>query len=107
MMRSVDQVSSSSCCSLYPTTPQKKVNYRIWGLTYFDHVMRMNDGRYLKIALLGGVHGIRQRGRPPNHWIDRIKEDCGGLSMAITQASRTAQNRNTWRTAINGLSMHT
>ena len=40
---------------------QKEVNYRIqqWCLRYFSHVMRMNDGRYLKIALLGGVHGIR------------------------------------------------
>ena len=26
--------------------------------------------------------------------------------MTITQASRTAQDRNNWRTAINGLPMH-
>ena len=40
---------------------QKEVNYRIqqWHLRYFGHVMRMNDGRYPKIALLGGVHRIR------------------------------------------------
>ena len=40
---------------------EKEVNYRIWQqyLRYFGHLMRMNDGRYLKIALLRGVHGIR------------------------------------------------
>ena len=28
--------------------------------------MRMNDGRYLKIALLGGVHRIREEEGPKN-----------------------------------------
>ena len=44
-----------------PCTEGSKLNYRIrqWRLRYFGHVMRMNDGRYPKIALLGGVHGIR------------------------------------------------
>ena len=27
-------------------------------------VMRMNEGRYIKRALLGGMNGIRLRGRP-------------------------------------------
>ena len=84
---------------------QKGVTYRIlqWCLRYFDHVMRMNDGRYPKIAQLRRVHGTKQRGRPIICWIDSIKEDCGTLGMTITQASRTAQDRNNWRTAINGL----
>ena len=48
---------------------QKEVNYRIqhWHLRYVGHVMTMNEGRYLKIALSGGVHRIRQRGRPPKN----------------------------------------
>ena len=68
--------------------------------------MRMNDGRYPKIALLGGMHGIRQRGKPKTCWIDSIKEDYGTLRMTIMQASRTAQDRNNWRTAIYGMPMH-
>ena len=45
---------------------QKEVNYRIWQwrLEYLGHVRKMNDGRYRKVALLGGVHGIKQRGWP-------------------------------------------
>ena len=83
----------------------KEVNYRIWQwcLRYFSLVMRMNNGRYPKIALLGGVYWIRQRKRPPKCWIDSIKEDCGTLSVTIKQASRIVQDRNNWRTVINGL----
>ena len=66
----------------------------------------MNNGRYPKIALLGGVHEIRRRGRPRKYWIDSIKEDCGTLGMTLTQVPRTAQDRNNWRTNINGLLMH-
>ena len=66
----------------------------------------MNDGRYPKTALLGGVQEMRQRGRPKKHWIDSIKEDCETLGMTITQASRTAQDRNNWRTAKNRLPRH-
>ena len=32
-------------------------------MRYFGHVRRMNDRRYQKIALFGGAHGIRQRGK--------------------------------------------
>lgn len=37
------------------------ISRRIWQrhLRCFSHVMRINDGRSLKIALLAGVHGIR------------------------------------------------
>ena len=69
--------------------------------------MRMNDNRYPRIALLGGVHRIRQRGRThtqkKKHWVDSIEEDCRNTDMAITQASRTAQDRNNWRTAMSRL----
>lgn len=70
----------------------------------------MNGSRYSKIALVGGVHIIRQRGSQKNkttkkpRWIDRIKENCGTLGM--TAVSKTAQDGNNWRTAENGPSMH-
>lgn len=48
---------------------------------------------------------VKRKSPPPKHWIDSIKQDCGTLGMAITQASWTAQDRNNWRTAINGLPM--
>ena len=65
--------------------------------------MRVNDGRYPKIALLGGVHWIRQRGRSKKRWIDRVKEDCGALGMTITQRLGLPR-RGTM--AINGLHTH-
>lgn len=66
----------------------------------------MNDDRYSKIALLGGVHGIRQTGRLLKCWIDSINEDCGALGITIIQAFTTSLDRNNWRTTINGLSIH-
>ena len=75
-------------------------------LEILHHLMRMNDGKYPKIALLGGVYGIRQRGRPNKCCIDGTKEDCGTLDMTMTQASRIAQDRNNWRTTLNRLLMH-
>lgn len=38
---------------------------------------------------------------PQKCWIDNIKEDCGTLGMTITQVSKTAQDRNNWKTTIN------
>lgn len=66
----------------------------------------MNDGRFSKIALPGGVHGIRRKGRLKKCWIDSTKEDCGALGVMTTQTAQTAQDRYNWRTAKNGLPMH-
>ena len=67
--------------------------------------MRMNGGRYLKIVLLGGLHSIRVK-RKAQKTLDRQhKEDCGTLGVTVTQAPRTAQDRNNWKTTINGLPM--
>lgn len=65
----------------------------------------MKDSRYLKIALLGKVHGMHQRGRCNKHLIDSIKEDYAILDITIAQASRIAHDRNNWRTAIKKLPM--
>lgn len=38
--------------------------------------------------------------------LDSIKEDCGSVGMKITQVSRTALDRNNWRTAVHWLLMY-
>jgi len=44
-------------------------------LRYFGHLIRMQDGGYLKIAYNGYVHGAKKRGRPKKRWLYMIKED--------------------------------
>ena len=61
-------------------------------LQYFGHVIRMDQGRYPKLALEGYVHGKRNRGRPKRRWLDGIKEDLVSLNMTIQEATRTEQD---------------
>jgi len=56
-------------------------------LQYFGRVVRMDQGRYPKLALEGYVHGKRNRERPKRRWLDRIKEDLVLLNMRIQEAT--------------------
>ena len=48
---------------------------------YFGHILRMDIGRYPKIAFNGYVHGQRKRGRPKKRWIDVVRADCNYMGM--------------------------
>ena len=44
------------------------------------------------------MNGKRSRGRPKSRWLDGIKEDVESHNMTMQEATRTAQDRATWRT---------
>ena len=52
-------------------------------MTYFSHVTRMSNDRFLNIGLLLHRYGSgqRARGRPRKKWMDNIKEDCNDMGM--------------------------
>ena len=44
------------------------------------------------------VKGERQRGRPVlKRWMDAIRNDVKKLNLTITEASRKAQSRESWK----------
>jgi len=49
----------------------------------------MSDDRLVKMVLLGSVHGIRQRGRPPKRWTDNITE---WTELTLCEAVRLSQH---------------
>src|SRR6218665_1118008 len=64
-------------------------------LRYFEHLNRMKNERYPKIAHNGyvGLHGIRKRGRQKKRWIDMIREDCSELHLTLQEATCRTQDR--------------
>jgi len=65
----------------------------------------MEHGRYPLIAMNGYVHGQRGRGRPKKRWIDMIHDDCEAMGTTLSEASRQALDRDSWRRAIVELPM--
>ena len=73
-------------------------------LTYFGHVVRMENDRIPKLMIDGRLHGTRPQGRPRKKWIDGIMEDCNEMDISLIQAIRSAEDRNLWRSMVTGLS---
>ena len=55
-------------------------------LSYFDHVVRMNEERYPNMLLYGQIEGTRPRGRPKKKWIDNIQEDCSDMGLTVVES---------------------
>ena len=72
-------------------------------LTYFGHVVRMENDRIPKLMIDGRLHGTRPQGRPRKKWIDGIMEDCNEMDISLIQATRSAEDRNLWRSMVTGL----
>ena len=69
-------------------------------LSYFGHVVRMDNRRYPHILLHGHIQGNRLRGRPKKRWLDNVTEDCKELSLSLPDADRLAHDRAGWRATI-------
>ena len=66
-------------------------------LRYYGHIVRMRTERMPYITLNGMVKGIRQRGQPVKRWLDGVRNDVSKLNLTITEASRKAQTRESWK----------
>ena len=64
----------------------------------------MPDKRLIKTVMLGMVEGDNKRGRPPTAWTDDIKQ---GTKMSLTDAMRSASDRDLWRKIIHGAVINT
>ena len=57
----------------------------------------MDDRRYPKIILEGGVGGRRRRGRPRTRWNDCIEKNVKELTDSEETWQEIAENRPRWR----------
>ena len=68
-------------------------------LRYFGHLMRRVDSLE-KTLMLGGVGGMRRRGRQRVRWLDGIIDL---VHMSLGELRELVMDREAWRAAIHGV----
>ena len=69
-------------------------------LTWYGHVIRMENERIPAKVLHGEVEGLRSRGRPRKKWIDNVLEDIKDKGWEIRKVIDLARDRPKWRSFV-------
>ena len=74
---------------------------RRWG--WLGHTLRKPDNNITRQALTWNPQGKRKRGRPRNTWRRDLEANIKETGLRWQQVVVAAQDRNRWRTVVNGL----